>query len=181
MSGTYRKIFFIGFMGSGKTTISRTLSRKCGMPWADTDQEIVTRSGREINEIFAQDGEAAFRETETKILLEIAQEPSDCIISCGGGIILKEENRRIMKEYGDVVYLCAAPQTIYERVRGSTSRPLLNGNMNVPYIAQMMQQRLPFYEDAATLTVNVDDREIYQIAGEIRSKLSLPGGRPPRA
>ena len=176
MSGekAYRKIFFIGFMGSGKTTISRALSRKCAMPWVDTDQEIVARSGREINDIFAQDGEEAFRETETKILLEIARESGDCIISCGGGIILKEENRRIMKAYGDVVYLCAKPQTIYERVRYSTSRPLLNGNMNVPYIAQLMEKRLAFYEDAATLTVHVDDREIYQIAGEIRSKLMLP-------
>ena len=177
-TGMYRKIFLIGYMGSGKTTISRSLSRKCGMPWTDTDQEIVRRSGRSITEIFETDGEEKFRVLETQVLAALAQEEGDCIISCGGGIILKEENRSIMKQSGDVVYLCAKPETIFERVRYSDSRPLLNGHMEVGYIAQMMEERLPFYEDAATLTVRVDGRQVYQIAGEIRAKLSLPGGRP---
>ena len=176
-----RKIFFTGFMGSGKTTISRSLSRKCAMRWTDTDQEIVKRSGRQINDIFAEDGEEAFRRMETDILRQIASEPGDCIISCGGGIILKEENISIMHQYGDVVYLRAKPETIYERVRYSDSRPLLNGHMEVGYIADLMAKRLPFYKAAATLTVDVDGREIYQIAGEIRSKLSLPGGKKPYA
>lgn len=175
-----RKIFLIGFMGSGKTTISRSLSRKCAMPWTDTDQEIVRRTGRTINDIFAEDGESAFRQLETQVLSQIAQEPGDLIISCGGGIALKDENVRIMRTYGDVVYLSATPETIFERVRYSTNRPLLNGHMEIGYISDLMDKRLPYYRAAATLTVDVDGREIYQIAGEIRSKLSLPGGRVPR-
>ena len=94
------------------------------------------------------------------------------IISCGGGMALRDINVKKLRAIGEIVFLTAEPETIYERVKNSTDRPLLNGNMNVPYIRELMEKRRPFYEKAATVTVSTDGKSAEQIAREILSAIS---------
>lgn len=164
-----KHIILIGFMGVGKSTISKELRKQSGRPEIDTDEWIVRREGKSISDIFAKEGEEYFRERETDIIDELGKrEPS--IISCGGGMALRELNVRKLQAIGEIVLLTAKPQTIYERVRYSTDRPILNGNMNVSYIQGLMEKRNPFYEKAATVTVTTDQREAEDIAKEILEK-----------
>lgn len=148
-------IFLIGFMGVGKTSTSRELSKQLQAEEIDTDAMIVAQEGMSINEIFARKGEDYFRQTETN-LLESLKTRKPCIVSCGGGMVMREANVRKMKEQGRIYLLTASPETIYEHVKDSTDRPLLNGNMNVPYIAELMKAREPKYMAAADVVIGTD-------------------------
>lgn len=161
-----RHISLIGFMGVGKSTISCELHRQTNRSQFDTDQMIVEQEGCSISEIFSNKGEAYFRQLETNLIDELGL-CSPGIISCGGGMALRDINVKKLHALGEVVLLTAKPETIYERVRHSTDRPLLNGNMNVPHIRNLMEERCPFYEKAATLTVSTDGKTAQQIASEI--------------
>ena len=116
--------------------------------------------------VFKEKGEPYFRELETDLIKSfVGVEPA--VISCGGGAVLKEENVRLMKESGKIVLLTAEPETIYERVKDSTERPVLNGNMNVGYIEELMEKRRPKYEAAADVTIATDGKTAGEICGEI--------------
>lgn len=159
-------IFMIGFMGAGKTSTSRSLSRKLNVKEIDTDAMIVEKEGCSIPEIFEKKGEEYFRSVETSIIDDIADmEP--CIVSCGGGMVMREENVRKMKQIGKIVLLTATPETIYSRVKDNTNRPLLNGNMNIPYISKLMEERRPKYEKAADEIVATDGITTSQVADKI--------------
>lgn len=161
-----KHIALIGFMGAGKSTVSRILHSLSGMPEIDTDQTIVKQQGCSIAQIFEEKGEPYFRQLETDLIDELGlMEPG--IISCGGGMPLRDINAKKLQAIGEIVFLTAEPETIYERVKDSTNRPLLNGNMNVPYIRGLMEKRLPFYEKAATIKVSTDGKTAEEIAKEI--------------
>ena len=164
----HENIFLIGFMGTGKSTVSRQLGRQLKLLEIDMDQEIETRQGRKISEIFAAEGEEYFRSLETGLIRELAQK-SGYVISCGGGAALRTENVENMKANGIVVLLLAEPETVYERVRYRKNRPLLNGNMNVDYIAELMKKREAAYRSAADISVVTDQRTPEDIAAEIVS------------
>ena len=163
-------IFLIGFMGVGKSTIARTLQRELGFPLVEMDERIVQEQGMSINDIFAQYGEAHFREIESQLVVDLGkQEPS--IVSCGGGVVVRPENTQNMKKSGRIVLLKASPETIFERVKNSTDRPILNGHMNVEYIAELMEKRRALYEEAADITIQTDGKTREQICEEIIGKL----------
>ena len=163
-------IFLIGFMGAGKSTIARTLQRELGFPLVEMDERIVQEQGMSINDIFAQYGEAHFREIESQLVVDLGkQEPS--IVSCGGGVVVRPENTQNMKKSGRIVLLKASPGTIFERVKNSTDRPILNGHMNVEYIAELMEKRRALYEEAADITIQTDGKTREQICEEIIGKL----------
>ncbi len=166
-----KNIFLIGFMGCGKSTMARMLSRETGMELVEMDETIEAEAGITINEIFDKFGEQHFRDLESG-LVERITDKGGVIVSCGGGAILREKNVEMMKKNGIIVYLSATPETIYNRVKNSTHRPLLNGNMNVEYITELMEKRLPLYEKAADEIVYVDGKEKVQIVKEI-SRLIL--------
>lgn len=168
-----RKYFFIGFMGSGKTTISKKLAAVTKLKWIDTDQEIEKEEKRQIKDIFAEEGEEAFRDMETAYLRKLQDREEDMIVSCGGGIILREENIELMQKAGEVIYLKASPYTIYKRVKNSDKRPILNGHMNVEYISDLMEKRLPFYEKAKTFTVEVNHKRVQDITEEICQRYDI--------
>ena len=159
-------IFLIGFMGAGKSTIARTLQSQYGMKLVEMDEQIEAEQGMKISEIFAQKGEAYFRSLETQ-LLEALQEQDNTVVSCGGGVPMRECNVEAMRKSGKIVYLSAKPETIYERVRHFHTRPLLEGNMNVDYITQLMDTRMPKYLAAADLIVETDGRQAGEICTEI--------------
>ena len=166
MAGLKEHIFLIGFMGCGKSTNAACLAEMTGARQVEMDQMIVENEGMAIADIFEEKGEAYFRELETELIKSFAGvEPA--VISCGGGAVLKEENVRLMKESGKIVLLMAEPGTIYERVKDSTERPVLNGNMNVGYIEELMEKRRPKYETAADVKVATDGKTAEEICGEI--------------
>lgn len=165
---TNKNIFLIGFMGCGKSTMARLLADELSMELVEMDETIEKEENRSINEIFATDGEIYFRDVESQLIVRIADQ-GGMIVSCGGGAILREENVENMKKNGTIIYLCATPETIYERVHNSTNRPLLNGNMNVPYIRELMEKRIAKYENAADVTICVDGKEKIDILKEIQS------------
>lgn len=171
MSGMLqRPLYLIGFMGSGKSTVSRFLSEMLHTPKIEMDELLVERAGKPITRIFEEDGEAVFRQMETELLREIGAGEA-AIVSCGGGVVLRPENVEIMKRTGTILMLSATPETIYSRVRHSTRRPILNGNMNVGYIAGLMAKRDPAYRAAADVTVTIDGKTSEIVAGEIAAML----------
>ncbi len=163
-------IFLIGFMGTGKTTVSRKLAELLGYEEVDTDARIVRQQNRSIADIFETQGEQAFREMETRLLREFGEETHK-IISCGGGMALRQENVMLMQRYGAVVLLTAEPETVFARVQDDNGRPVLNGNMNVTYIRELMAERMPYYQAAGEIVVATDGRSPLEIAQEIKEKL----------
>ncbi len=157
-------------MGSGKSTIAKTIKKQTGMTIIDTDKEIVKREGKKIPEIFAQEGEKYFRDLETKLLYEL-ETYENIIVSCGGGVVLREENIEAMHKIGTVVLLSASPYTIYMRVKNGVNRPLLNGKMNVNDIRAMMEERKPYYTKAAQVVVCVDRKPLKVIGKEVLEKV----------
>ena len=164
-------IMLIGFMGSGKSTIAKYLSHILEMQDLETDEFIVKREDMTINEIFQRKGEEYFRRCENNALREL-ETRQGIIISCGGGMPMKDENVELMKKKGKIVLLTESPENIYERVKYSNERPLLNGNMNVEYIKDLMEKRKDRYESIADIVVDTNNKPIHVIAEEVVSKLT---------
>lgn len=164
-------IFLIGFMGAGKSTIAGELKRRLGMERVEMDAMIVEQQGMSIADIFAKYGEPYFRDLETNTVIEL-QKRKQTIVSCGGGVVMREENVAHMKKNGRIVLLTAQPETIYERVKDSTDRPILNNNMNVEFISELMEKRRERYEAAADVTIATDGKSAVEICEEIISRLT---------
>lgn len=165
-------IYLIGFMGTGKSTVSKELHSRLGLSEIDMDLYIESRQQMKISDLFQTYGEGYFRDLETAALREISQQ-KPAIISCGGGAVLRPENVQIMHGSGCVVQLTATPETVFERVRHCTHRPVLNGNMNVSYIRSLMEQRSFAYESACQIAVKTDGRTPEEIADEICGILAI--------
>ena len=163
-------IFLIGFMGCGKSTNARYLSKMTGAEQMEMDQKIVEMQGMAISDIFAKHGEAYFRDLETELIRSV-KEKAPMVVSCGGGAVLREENVALMKACGKIVLLTASPESIYDRVKHSTDRPLLNGNMNVEYISELMEKRRPKYEAAADIVISTEMKNVREICEEILEKM----------
>lgn len=159
-------LYLIGFMGSGKSTVAKVFQDEYHMTLVEMDAEIVKQENREISEIFAREGEEYFRDLETALVKKI-QIGKNQVVSCGGGAVLRNENIAMMKASGKLVLLRAKAETILERVKGNSDRPLLNGNMNVEYIAGLMEKRRAIYEAAADLVIDTDGKSVHAICREI--------------
>lgn len=159
-------IFLIGFMGTGKSTIARELKKMLNMECMEMDEMIMKQQGMSISDIFDRYGEDYFRDLESRLLLDL-QKKENVIVSCGGGVVVRQENIGHMRGSGKIVLLSATPGTVYERVKNSTNRPILNGNMNVEYIAGLMEKRREKYEAAADITIVTDEKKIAEICREI--------------
>ena len=159
-------IFLIGFMGAGKSTISDYLKNALAMDVVEMDQCIVERQGMSISDIFETYGEEYFRELETNLLIEM-QSRSNVVVSCGGGVPMRERNVAEMKKNGRVVLLTAKPETILERVRDNHDRPLLENNKNVSFIADLLEKRRAKYEAAADIVIQTDGKSELEICEEL--------------
>jgi len=144
MEETMGNVILIGFMGCGKTTVGLRLSYRLRRTVTDTDKEIEKEEKRTISDIFATDGEAYFRKAETECLRKMIGGTENQIISVGGGLPMREENRRLLKKLGQVFYLRATAQTIYERLKDDTTRPLLQGEDPFTKIRTLLQERGPY-------------------------------------
>lgn len=164
-------IYLIGFMGAGKSTIAKALQSKLDMDVVEMDQMIVDEQGMAITDIFEKYGEDHFRDIETETLKKLKKKGST-IVSCGGGIVVRDENAGLMKEDGKVIFLTARPETILDRVKDSTDRPILNGNMNVEFIEGLMAKRKDKYMAVADYLVATDGKNSDEISDEIIGLLS---------
>lgn len=163
-------IFLIGFMGTGKTTISDCMHTLFAMDVVEMDEIISRREGMSIPDLFELHGEEYFRNAETDLLIEL-QSRSNVIISCGGGVPMRDVNVREMKKNGRVVLLTAEPQTILDRVKDDHGRPLLENNKTVGFISDLMEKRREKYESAADLIVQTDGKTALEICNEMIEKL----------
>lgn len=160
-----KHLFLTGFMGAGKTSVGRPLANAMHLPFLDLDQIIVETSGRQIPEIFKTDGEAFFRDLETDCLLQLtAADPA--VISTGGGIIGRSENRNFMHANGTVVYLSAEWETLRQRIGDPASRPLARSDDGWMTTQRLWLERCPLYEQA-DLIIKTDNRTIPEIISEI--------------
>ena len=174
-----RRIILVGYMGSGKTTVGKALSKETGMMFYDLDWYIESRMRRSVSQIFAERGEEGFRQIEYNMLHEVA-EFENVIISCGGGTPCFFDNMDYLNQQGDVVYLKATPETLYKHLlMAKVERPLLKDKSPeelIAYITEHLKERAPFYEKARyTLDVNVLDNydKIAVSVERIKSLLSL--------
>lgn len=164
-----RNIVLTGFMGTGKTRVGIELARRLGRKLVDVDTEIERTEGVRISDIFAQRGEAGFREIETAKVREISLR-SGLIVSTGGGVVLKDENMEALREKGVIVCVTASPETILERTGKRTNRPLLDVADPMARIVELLEERRPFYENA-DITVATDGKTPIQVAEEILDAL----------
>lgn len=169
-------IVLIGFMGAGKSTISSYLSTLFAMEVVEMDEIIAKREGMSISDIFEVHGEQYFRDAETNLLIEM-QSRTNVVISCGGGVPLRERNVVEMKKNGKVVLLTAKPETIYERVKDAHNRPLIENNKNVGFIADLMEKRREKYEAAADIIIETDNKSTLEICEELVSRLMAEDDR----
>ena len=167
-------IAIIGFMGTGKTTVSSALSKITGLKEINVDAYIVEKAKMSISEIFEKYGEEYFRNLETESLREIANNKNQ-IISCGGGAVLKDENVDILKNSGTIVLLTATPETIFDRVKGHTHRPILNNDMSFSHVKSLMEKREPRYQSVADIKVNVDSNDRILTCYDMLCKLEEKG------
>ncbi|MBO5468521.1 MAG: shikimate dehydrogenase [Lachnospiraceae bacterium] len=157
----------IGFMGSGKTTFGKALAAHCGMDFLDTDDYIEQQAGKTIAQIFAEDGEEAFRQIESDTLIQLRDSLHNTVVATGGGMPLRKENARLLKEIGTVNYLTATCKEIYDRVKDDTKRPLLQTEDPYAKICQMMKERKPKYEAACDKVIDTNSNDIGEIIGAI--------------
>ncbi|MBO4851959.1 MAG: shikimate kinase [Prevotella sp.] len=155
------RIIIIGYMGAGKTTVGKALSRELGIPFYDLDWYIESRMRKTVPQIFAQKGEEGFRQIEHNMLHEVA-EFEDVIISCGGGTPCFFDNMEYLNQQGETIYLKATPEVLHKHLRmGKTIRPLLRDKtpeQMLDFIKEQLLLREPFYSKARhTLDVNLLD------------------------
>lgn len=152
----YRNLVLMGFMGTGKSALGRRLAELAKRPYLDMDAELERRAGRTISKIFAEDGESAFRDMETRLAEEWGGKEG-AVISCGGGVVLREENLRALGRNGVLVCLTARPDVILERTSRSKKRPLLAGENPGQRIRDLLAARAPFY---AKIPIQVDTSDL---------------------
>jgi len=160
-------------MGSGKSSVGRFLARDMGIDFVDTDEMIVARAGLAIHEIFDRHGEERFREIESEVVEE-ATSRDNVVIATGGGALLREVNLRNLRESGTIVYLAASVDEIKKRVGSGRGRPVLSGGAEKESIAELLEQRKPFYEKA-DIVVDTTGRSIKDIVMEIRDRVENDG------
>lgn len=159
-------IFLVGPMGAGKSTIGRLLAAELHFAFRDSDKVIEDRTGADIPWIFDMEGEEGFRDRETAVLTELADEDRT-VIATGGGIILREANRELMKSSGYVCYLTASIDQLVERTARDKKRPLLQVENPRQKIIDLLMMRDPIYRSAADFIINTDRRSPKTVAQEI--------------
>lgn len=164
-------VFFIGFMGAGKTSVSRRLARMCGIASVDADTYLERREGKRVSEIFAESEEAGFRAIETDVLRELSlMDP--LLVSCGGGVIKMPENRQILKESGFVVYLEVDVDEAHSRISDVSTRPLFQ---DLDAARALAAERAPLYEEVADVVVKTSGKGVGALAYEVKRILLEEG------
>ncbi|MBQ0931241.1 shikimate kinase [Ideonella sp. 4Y16] len=178
-------ISLVGMPGSGKSTIGRQLARELGWRFVDTDIEIEHRLGESIRAHFERMGEGSFRAIESSTLAELAQSAgaSPLVMATGGGAVLREANRAVLRAAGPVVYLRSSPEDLARRLRHDQQRPLLQGGDPLTRLRNLYRERDPLYRDVASYTLDTGRSSVPTLVRLLLSQLELagvvPADRPP--
>jgi shikimate kinase len=165
-------IFLVGPMGAGKTTVGQQLSVLLNRPFLDIDSEIESLCGADIQWIFDVEGEQGFRLRETRVLQQVVRTVEKSVIATGGGIVLSNENRNILRNNGLVIYLSASREQLYERTLRDKSRPLLQVENRQAAIDELLEQRDPFYRHVADLVCSSTGLNSAVIARKLADQLA---------
>jgi shikimate kinase len=166
-------------MGSGKTTVGRILARKLGRAFLDTDREIERRSGLSVGQIFAEQGEPAFRRLESELLEELATLHRPTVVACGVGVVVRPESVESLRRIGPVIWLCMSADSLEARLRFSRrqARPLLLTEHWPDVVRQLTAEREHLYRRAASITIQCDGLSPEQVASRIQRTLRSIEGR----
>ncbi len=157
----------VGYRGTGKSTVGRLVAERLGLPFVDADRELESRLGRSIASIFAEQGEAAFRDEEARLLRELTQRPG-LVLATGGGVILREANRQALRRFGFVAWLKADPETLTARLGGDPGgRPALTPLGLLEEVAALLKSRLPFYREVADVEIETASSTPEKISREV--------------
>lgn len=161
-------IILIGFMGSGKSSVARMLAAKTGLRLLETDELVVREAGCSVADIFAKEGEDGFRSRERAVLKALSSQEQS-VVSCGGGVVVRAQNRSLLAELGTIVYLEVSAEESLARVGQDDNRPLLRGSI-APH--QLLEQRRGWYEEIADIRVDTSAKGVAQVADEVYQRLS---------
>ena len=164
-----KTIVLVGMMGAGKTAVGRRLAARFGLPFVDADEEIETAAGCSIADIFALHGEAAFRDGERRVIKRLLKQPA-CVLATGGGAFMDERIRQLIGEAGISVWLKADLDTLWQRVRRRSHRPLLNTENPKETLERLMQTRYPVYA-GADITVESNDSPLDETVERVIRRL----------
>ncbi|QWT17084.1 shikimate kinase [Collinsella sp. zg1085] len=160
-------IFFVGFLGAGKSTLAKNLGRMFHRRYVDTDRLVERQQGMSVTQIFASEGESAFRRYETAILQDLALEQS-LLVSCGGGIIETEQNIELMRDMGYVVHLDGDLEDSLRQIRRADTRPDFQ---SVNHARELFWHRLPRYQAVADMTIDIRRKSFTRVAYEVAELL----------
>lgn len=160
------RILLVGMMGAGKTTTGHLLAEELGWGYRDSDADVEAATGLTVPELFARDGEAAFRQAEADVLAQACADPAPSVVSVAGGAVLRPENRRLIAGSGTVVWLRARPGTLAARVGDGAGRPLL-GDDPAEAMVRLNEVRAPLYAEVADLVIDVDELPPEEVARRI--------------
>ena len=166
------RIFIVGPMASGKSTLGKKLAQNLGIDFIDIDEEIEKTSGVDISWIFDIEGEDGFRKRERKVLKDSLKK-ENVVISTGGGIITVEENRRLMSSKGKIIYLKASVELQLKRTKNDKSRPLLSGEDKETTLKELKKVRDPLYEEISDITIYQNKKNYNELIREITKKLRI--------
>lgn len=169
------RLLLVGMMGAGKSTVARILAERLGWPWSDSDDEVAARTGRTVPEIFAAEGEVAFRELEADVLRIALARPGPAVVAVAGGAVLDPATRELLRGAGTVVWLRARPDTLAHRVGDGEGRPLLNGDAAAA-LARLDAERQPVYAGVAQVVVEVDGLDPEDVADRVLEAAGLATG-----
>lgn len=173
-----QSLVLVGLPGSGKSTVGRSLARRLNLPFSDSDHVIEQRLGCSIRDFFAREGEARFRDIEQEVLTELAAaEPR--VLATGGGAVLREANRAVLRGAGHVLYLRSAPEELWRRLRHDTQRPLLQVSDPQGKLRQLYDERDPFYRETAHFVIETGRPSVPTLVNMILMQLELAGVLPP--
>lgn len=167
-----KRIWLVGPMGAGKSTIGRRLAEHLGIDFIDMDERIVQAEGKSIPEIFAKEGEAAFRKKESAMLDALSRMSGPMVVACGGGVVLAKTNRELLRRSGVVIWLDASPVVVAERIAGDRNRPLMVGVDVLAKAKSLDAMRRPLYQDVADLRLPTDEMNVDQAVDAICRYLS---------
>lgn len=171
------RLVLIGYRGTGKSTVAQHLAAALGWDWLDADHEVERKAGRSIAAIFAEQGEPEFRDLESQTLAKLLGK-TKLVIAAGGGVVIRCENRKLLRRAGAVVWLQASPETIWQRIQSDVTttarRPNLTGFGGLAEVQALLAQRTPWYAECATLAVDTDGKGLPEISREILAGLNWP-------
>ena len=161
-------IVLVGLMGSGKTTVGKRIAQELGYPFVDSDDVVASVAGKSVREIFAQDGEAAFRQYETEAIKSVlVGRQTSVVLATGGGAIISSENRSLISEQAsNVVWLDASVDDLVVRTKQSAARPLLDGDAAAT-LQSLSSQRSAWYEEVATVRIDTRGKTVAKVCSAV--------------